>query len=83
MDKLDKLSICAIVVFAVWALCLVIWQDTTGSAGENGKRAAQAEVKRYLDPNLDKKISEIQSQRAGWILNAHSMLATARDCALI
>lgn len=55
MDRLDKFSACAIVIFLAWALVLVVQQVQDGSGTGVGLNNKQ-EVVRVIDPNLNKKI---------------------------
>ena len=56
MDRLDKFSACAIVVLCVWASVLVAINLDSDKVSQTGLKK-NPEVRRYIDPNFDKKIA--------------------------
>ena len=73
MDRLDKLSACAIAVLGVWALVLVLHAGNDTEAN-NGVQKKHQEIRRYIDPNYDKRIALAKKLIVGGSLEKADLL---------
>ena len=55
MDRLDRISAWAVGLLCVWALVLVVYHGKSDIAAP-GLAGKKTEVRRYLDPDFEKKI---------------------------
>nr|MBF0222381.1 hypothetical protein [Desulfobulbaceae bacterium] len=57
MDRLDRISTGAIVVLAVWAVVLLMFNGGGQGASKDRLPGKGQEVQRYIDPNFDTKLA--------------------------
>ena len=77
MDKLDRLSACAVVVLLIWTVILVVQEaGKPAPEGQGGSGAGRsAVVPRYLDPAFDAKMTLVKKLiAAGNVDNAANLL---------
>lgn len=60
MDKLDRVSACAVGLLCLWALAILVLNPGEGDGPTDGPQRDQA-VQRYVDPAFEQRLAQVKS----------------------